>query len=130
MSAIEFYLITLGVLACLNAISALGFNLQFGHAGIVNLAWILLVSAGAYLTAIAAVGPAPHNAFTTYIGGFGWPFPWDVLFGVGATTLFAGLLGVIALRRLRPDYLALALFWRACWSSLATIAGFSMAARA
>ena len=34
----EFYLLTLAIFGCLNGILVLGFNLQFGHAGIINLA--------------------------------------------------------------------------------------------
>lgn len=104
------YVITILILVCLNAIAALGFNLQFAEAGIVNLAYIMLVAVGAYMTGIAAVGPPPPGDVTThYIGGFQWAFPWDLLFGVACAVVFALLLGLVALRRLRHDYLALAL---------------------
>jgi ABC-type branched-subunit amino acid transport system permease subunit len=106
----EFYLLTLAIFGCLNGILVLGFNLQFGHAGIINLAYIVLVAVGAYATAIAGVQPpAKTDTVTHFIGGFGWAFPWDVLFGVGVTVVFAVLLGGVALRRLRHDYLALTL---------------------
>ncbi len=104
------YVLTILILICLNAIAALGFNLQFAEAGIVNLAYIMLVAVGAYMTGIAAVGPPPPGDLVThYIGGFQWPFPWDLLFGIGCAVVFALLLGLVALRRLRHDYLALAL---------------------
>lgn len=109
MSAIEFYAITLGVFACFNAIQALGFNLQFGVAGIINLAYILLVAVGAYATAIASVGPPGPHSFETYVGGFEWPFPLNLLFGVACALAVGALLGYTALRRLRHDYLALTL---------------------
>jgi branched-chain amino acid transport system permease protein len=95
------------IFTSLNGIAALGFNLQFGNAGIINLAIILLVAVGAYATAIAAVGPS--SASNHYIGGFGWGFPWDVLFGTACAATFSFLLGFAALRRLRHDYLALSL---------------------
>lgn len=109
MSPLEYYLATLGIFACLNAILALGFNLQFGYAGIINLGFFVLVAVGAYMTGIAAVGPPPHDSVTQYVGGFGWAFPWDVLFGTACAVAFSLLLGLVALRRLRHDYLALSL---------------------
>jgi branched-chain amino acid transport system permease protein len=112
MSAIEFYIITVAIFGCLNGILALGFNMQFGQAGIVNLAFIVLVAVGAYATGIASVQPASgvFGGTGTYIGGFGWVFPWNMLFGVGVAMLFGLLLGGAALMRLRHDYLALCLF--------------------
>ncbi len=109
MSPIEYYLITIAILGCINGIFALGFNMQFGVSGIINLAFIILVAVGAYGTAIASVGPSPGTTTSSYIGGFNWGFPWNVLFGVGCTLVFALVLGAIALRRLRHDYLALTL---------------------
>jgi branched-chain amino acid transport system permease protein len=106
----EFYLLTLAIFGCLNGILVLGFNLQFGHAGIINLAYIVLVAVGAYTTAIAGVHPpAATDTVTHFIGGFGWAFPWDLFFGVACTVVFAVLMGGVALRRLRHDYLALTL---------------------
>lgn len=109
MSAIEYYVVTLGILACIAGIEALGFNLQFGVAGIINLAFIMLVAVGAYATAIASLTPPAPHSFETYIGGFGWPFPLNLAFGVLVTLVFSAILGVTALRRLRHDYLALTL---------------------
>jgi branched-chain amino acid transport system permease protein len=105
----QYYFLTLGIYGCLNGILALGFNLQFGQTGIINLAYFLFVAIGAYMTSIAAVGPPPHDGVTHYIGGFGWPFPVDILFGVACTMVCAALLGGIAFRRLRHDYFALTL---------------------
>ena len=104
-----YYGLTLGIYGCLNGILALGFNLQFGQTGIMNLAFFLLVAVGAYMTSIAGVGPPPTDGVTHYIGGFGWAFPWDLLFGVACTVVFALVLGGVALHRLRNDYLALTL---------------------
>lgn len=104
-----YYGLTLGIYGCLNGILALGFNLQFGQTGIMNLAFFLLVAVGAYMTSIAGVGPPPQDGVTHYIGGFGWAFPWDLLFGVACTVVFALVLGGFALHRLRNDYLALTL---------------------
>lgn len=109
MNAIEYYVITLGIFGCIAAIEALGFNLQFGVAGVINLAFILLVSVGAYATALATVGPPPKFSGETYVGGMGLSFPWNLGFGVLCTVIVGAFLGVTALRRLRHDYLALGL---------------------
>ena len=103
MTALEYYFVTVAIFLCLNGIMALGFNMQFGQAGIVNLAFLVLVAVGAYATAIATVKPA-SGVFAgtgTYIGGFGWQFPWNFLFGIGATLIFGLLLGGLSLLRLR-----------------------------
>lgn len=107
MNSIEFYLTTLGVFGCTGAIEALGFNLQFGIAGIINLAYILLVAVGAYATSVASVGPATGSE--TYVGGLHVGFPLNLLVGIGAAVVVGSLLGVTALLRLRHDYLALTL---------------------
>jgi len=109
MGALAYYGFTIAIYTCLSAIQALGFNLQFGFAGIINLAYVVLVAVGAYSTAIAAVAPAPHGGLTQYIGGFGWPFPWDMLFGIFCTLAFSAVLGGLAFKRLREDYLAVSM---------------------
>jgi branched-chain amino acid transport system permease protein len=109
LSQVEFYVVTLGVFACFSAIEAMGFNIQFGVAGIINLAYILLVAVGAYATALATVSPAPPNGVETYVGGWQLPFPINLLFGIAAALAVGALLGVTALLRLRHDYLALTL---------------------
>jgi branched-chain amino acid transport system permease protein len=105
----QYYFLTLGIYGCLNGILALGFNLQFGQTGIINLAYFLFVAFGAYMTSIATVGPPPNDGVTHYLGGFGWPFPVSILFGVACTTIFALLIGGLAFWRLRHDYFALTL---------------------
>jgi branched-chain amino acid transport system permease protein len=111
MNALEFYIVTLAVYACIDAIQALGFNLQFGYAGVVNMAYIVLVAVGAYFTGIAELPPASTAlaGSGTYIGGFGWGFVPSVLFGIAVTVVFGAVLGLIVFRRLRHDYLALSL---------------------
>ena len=112
MSALEFYLITLAIYACINGILVLGFNLQFGTTGILNFAYYLLVAVGAYAAGVAALPPASASGatFDHYIGGFNLAFPWDLLFGVAAALIFAAVLGSVSLLRLRADYLAMTLF--------------------
>jgi branched-chain amino acid transport system permease protein len=110
LSAIEFYALTLGVFACVSAIEALAFNIQFGFVGIVNIAFIVLVAAGAYGTAIAELPPARLSGQgVSYLGGFGWSFWPSLLFGTVVSAIFGCVLGLIMFSRLRHDYLALAL---------------------
>src|SRR5258707_13356628 len=110
MSALDFYLITLAVFACIDGVQALGFNLQFGYAGLINMAYMALVAIGAYATGIAELPSASASGGSaTYIGGFGWAFPESVLFGIVVTVGFSALLALVTFRRIRHDYMALAL---------------------
>ena len=110
MSSLEYYLVTVAVYGAINGILVLGLNMQFGNAGILNFAYMTLVAIGAYAAGIAGLAPAAQSYLAQYIGGFSWPFPWDILFGVAVTLIFAAGLGAIAFLRLRADYLALTLF--------------------
>ncbi len=107
MNALGFYLVTILIYAALNGILVLGLNMQFGITGIFNFAYILLVAVGAYATGIAALGPASGGAH--YLGGFGWAFPWDVMFGMVVTIVFSLGLALVAFRRISHWYLALTL---------------------
>ncbi len=108
MSQMGFYVLTMLIYAGLNGILVLGLNMQFGVTGIFNFAYILLVAVGAYATGIAALPPAvPGGA--QYVGGFGWAFPWDVLFGMAVAVLFSLGLALIVFRRIANWYLALTL---------------------
>ena len=109
MQAIEYYLLTMAIYSALNGIAALGLNMQFGVAGILNLAYIVLVAVGAYATGIAALGPPPAGGIVTYVGGFQWPFPLDLLFGVLVTLVFASALSLLVFSRITQWYLALTL---------------------
>lgn len=111
MPPLLFLVATLATFAAINGILVLGLNLQFGTAGILNLAYIAIVAVGAYATGIAELPSAPaHNLVIQYVGGFGLgPIP-SVLFGVLVATAFTFVLGSLAFLRLREDYLGLTLF--------------------
>lgn len=110
-SNIEYYILTLIFFFAVNGLQVIGLDMQLGQAGIFNLAFIVFVAVGAYATGIASVHPAnlSNGSAVTYIGGFGWGFPWNMLFGVACTIGFGLVLSGIAFRRLREDYLALTL---------------------
>lgn len=113
MSNLDYYLLTLLFFGAVNGLQVIGLDMQFGQAGVFNFAYIVLVAVGAYATGIASIHPANSgNASVgslSYIGGFHWAFPWNMLFGVAVTVVFAFILTGIAFRRLRHDYLALTL---------------------
>jgi len=89
-------------------LAAWGLNLEFGVAGVVNFAYIVLVAAGAYLYAVFTLGPpAAMGGFQQYIIGARLP----VAAAVALAALICGglgcLIGVTGLKRLRADYQAM-----------------------
>ncbi|MDW8443434.1 MAG: branched-chain amino acid ABC transporter permease [Acetobacteraceae bacterium] len=96
------YAATLGTLAGIYAVLALGLNLQWGLTGLMNFGGLGFVAVGAYTAALLTAAPSP-----THVGGFG--VPWWLAWPAAAATaaLLALPIGAIALR-LRTDYLAIA----------------------
>ncbi|HCU96012.1 MAG TPA: hypothetical protein DHU96_26135 [Actinobacteria bacterium] len=89
-------------------LAAWGLNLEFGVAGVVNFAYIVLVAAGAYFYAVFTLGsPAASGGFQQYIIGLKLP----VVLAIVAAALICGvlgcLIGVTGLKRLRADYQAM-----------------------
>ncbi len=105
-----YYVITLLVYAGCNAMMVLGLNLQFGQAAIINFSYYILVAVGGYAAGLAVLGPPQPvlSGGTEYLFGFTLPWPLPVLAAGLAGALLALLVGVIAVRRLRSDYLAVA----------------------
>lgn len=107
MDATIAYGITLLVYFFIFNIQTWGLNLQFGSAGILNFAYIVFFAIGAYVAGTFAL-PRP-DAFSgqTYFFGYSLPFPIPLLVG-GLVAAGIGLLvGFIALKRLRSDYMAI-----------------------
>ena len=71
----EYYLVVLLVYLGTDLLAVWGLNLEFGVAGIANLAYIVVVAAGAYATRSDARTVLELGGFQTYIGGFTLPFP-------------------------------------------------------
>ncbi|MBV1695358.1 MAG: branched-chain amino acid ABC transporter permease [Hyphomicrobiales bacterium] len=89
----EHYLIAMGVTAGIYALMALGMNVIWGMAGLINLGLVGFFAVGAYTSALLTLK-------------LGWP----IAAGIAAGTLAASLVGVaVALItvRLRGDYLAI-----------------------
>lgn len=81
---------------------ALGLNVQWGYAGMLNIGVTAFFTVGAYTSAILTTAPS-----SGHLGGFALPFP----IGFAAAMFLSGLMalgiGLITLR-LRSDYLAIA----------------------
>ncbi|HUY07802.1 MAG TPA: hypothetical protein VMU99_11155, partial [Acidimicrobiales bacterium] len=107
-----FYVESLVVYFFANAIFLFGLNIQFGLAGVVNLAYIAFFSLGAYLAAICSIG-SPNGALAhqlgqTYFAGGNLIWPLPVLVAILGTALFAFFVGKLVIRTLRADFAALA----------------------
>jgi ABC-type branched-subunit amino acid transport system permease subunit len=109
----EYYTTLLLIYLGVDIIAALGLNLQFGVTGILNFAFIIFQSIGAYTYALCTLGaPASGNlqgaGFQTYFWGTHLPFPLPFLAASAAGALFSFLVGAVILPRLRGDYQAMA----------------------
>ena len=106
--AIQFYLTTLLIYFGVDVIACWAMNLQFGVAGILNLAFIVFQAAGAYTAAVLTLGPQSlRGGFQQYIIGGQLPFPLPLLAAAGVGAVLALLVGLVVLRRLRSDYQAI-----------------------
>jgi ABC-type branched-subunit amino acid transport system permease subunit len=105
-----YYLSGLAILLGINLIAIWGLDLQFGLAGINNFAYVVFQAAGGYAAALFALKPArAYGGFETYIGGFSLPFPLPLIAAAAVGGLLAVPIGLIAIRRLRADYQAMAM---------------------
>jgi branched-chain amino acid transport system permease protein len=103
----EYYVVVLLVYLGTDLLAVWGLNLEFGVAGLANLAFIVVVAAGAYAFAICTLGPSSNDGgFQSYIGGFSIPFPLALLAGAAAGAIVGTLIGITGLKRLRQDYQA------------------------
>jgi ABC-type branched-subunit amino acid transport system permease subunit len=106
----EYYLVVMLVYLGTDLLAVWGLNLEFGVAGIANLAYIVVVAAGAYAYAVVTLGPSSNlGGFQTYIGGFTLPFPLPLLIGAAAGAVVGTLIGLTGLKRLRQDYQGVAM---------------------
>jgi len=109
-SAAQFYLTNILVFFGVDLIAVWGLNLQFGVTGIVNFAFIVLQSAGAYTAALLTLGPSSGNGgFQHYFGGTRLPFPLPLIAAGFVGAILSALLAILTRRRLRGDYAAMVL---------------------
>lgn len=101
MSGPVGFLIFFLTYAVVYAILAIGLNIQWGFAGLVNFGVAGFFAVGAYISAFLSGAPSPYQ-----LGGFGIPFPLALLVAMVVSGLFALILGIPVIR-LREDYLAI-----------------------
>jgi branched-chain amino acid transport system permease protein len=89
----EHYLIAMGVTAGIYAILALGTNVIWGMAGLINLGLVGFFAVGAYTSALLTLK-------------FGWPI-WGGLIAAMIVTSLVGIVVALVTVNLRTDYLAI-----------------------
>lgn len=107
-AATQYYIATILVYIAVNVIAAWGLDLQFGVTGVLNFAFIIFQAVGAYTAAMLSLGPASKSGgFQHYLFGVSLPFPLPIIGAMLVGALLSGIVGLIALRRLRSDYQAM-----------------------
>lgn len=104
--AVQSYAATLLVMLGINGIACWGLNLQFGVGGVMNFAFILFQSIGAYITAVLALPKASPAMSETYILGSQLPWPVPLLGAMLSGAVLALAIGSFALRPRRRDFQA------------------------
>ena len=89
----EHYLVAMGVTAGIYALMALGMNVIWGMAGLINLGLVGFFAVGAYTSGLLTLK-------------LGWPIPAGIVAGA-AVASFVGVLVALITVRLRGDYLAI-----------------------
>ncbi len=106
----EFYAVVLLVYLGTDVIATWGLNLQFGVTGVLNLSYIVQLAVGAYVYAMCTLGPSSGNGgFQRYLFGFNLPIPLAIIIAMLAGAVAGVLVGLIGIKRLRPDYQSIAL---------------------
>ncbi|MHB8189854.1 MAG: branched-chain amino acid ABC transporter permease [Ferrimicrobium sp.] len=107
MGILVGYIATLGVYFCIYNIFTLGLNIQFGYTGILDFTVITFMAIGGYFAGVASLSHDLAGSGIYYILGLSLPWPIAMLFGAVASGLLGYVVGLVALRRLRSDYLAI-----------------------
>jgi branched-chain amino acid transport system permease protein len=103
------YIVSVATIGAITAIFCLGVNVSWGWAGQLDLAFYAYVALGAYgISILELPRPVQQPGLTSsYIGGLNWPFIPALLGATVIGALAALMVGSIALRRLRGDYIAI-----------------------
>ena len=107
MPPFAYELATLAVFFCIYNIMTWGLNIQFGATGILNFTFITFMAVGAYISGVFSMPPQTPGTGVTYVLGLGWHFPLPQIMGGLAAAALGFLVGLVALKRLRSDYLAI-----------------------
>lgn len=122
-SATGYYIANLAVYFLIYCTFTLGLNISFGMTGILDFAFVTFMATGAYFAGVVALGPSTPGSEIYYILGLNWPFPLDLLVGALAAACVGGLAGLLAMRRLRSDYLAIVMVavWTIAWNMVSNL---------
>ncbi|HXT36308.1 MAG TPA: branched-chain amino acid ABC transporter permease [Chloroflexota bacterium] len=117
-SSTAYYIANLAAYFLIYCTFTLGLNISFGMTGILDFAFVTFMATGAYFAGVTALGPSTPGSEIYYILGLNWPFPLDLLVGAAAAGLLGALVGLLAVRRLRSDYLAIVMVavWTIAWN--------------
>lgn len=108
MSGLAFYAVVLLVYLGTDLLAAWGLNLEFGVSGVANLAFIVVIAAGAYTYAVFSLGPDTGNGgFQQYVVGLHVSFALAVIAAAAVGAIVGVLIGVTGLKRIRQDYQAM-----------------------
>ena len=105
-SAVSSYIATLLIYLGVNGIACWALNLQFGVGGVMNFAFIIYQSVGAYITAVLTLPSDRSVPDETYILGWHLPWPLPLVGAAIAGALLALAVGSFALRPRRRDFQA------------------------
>ena len=124
-SDLTFYLVTLLVYGAVAVIGCWGLDIQYSDTGLLNLSYIVSVAVGGYAVALLSLGP-PEDETGTVVQESFWgaalPFPLPFVGAVLAGMLVSLPIGLVALRRLRSDYQAVAMLSVALIASALVVA--------
>lgn len=117
MNTVAIYAANLGVYFLIYCCLTLGLNMSFGMSGILDFAFITFMAVGAYFGGVAALGPEQAGTGITYILGLNAPWPVGLLLGAACAAALGALVGLVAVRRLRSDYMAIVMvaMWTIAW---------------
>lgn len=117
MNPVAIYVANLGVYFLIYCCLTLGLNLSFGMSGILDFSFITFMAMGAYFGGVAALGPEQAGTGITYILGLNAPWPAGLLIGAAAAAVLGAAVGLVAVRRLRSDYMAIVMVavWTIAW---------------
>ena len=107
------FFVGLGTLTLIYGLLAVGLNMQFGFAGVINFGYVAFFAVGAFASAIVTLPPPGSAAYVAasakYGVGFGQPFLFGLVAAAVAGALLALFIGAVSVR-LATHYLAVATF--------------------